>query len=524
MSAAVSFERVSFRYSDDGPNALCDIDLQVRRGELVVLTGESGCGKTTLTRAMNGLIPLVYQGAMEGRVVVGGKPVTEWTTGDLAATVGSVFQNPRSQFVNSDVEAEMAFGCESQGLPHEAIVERVHESVRTFGIERLLHSRVEELSGGQRQMVILTSVHAMDPDILVLDEPTAALDVASMKRLGRALAQLKSMGKTIIVSEHRLWWLSDLADRVVVMRKGAIAGEWSAAAFGAIPIQSRSGWGLRAWRVDEMDAAGPRSFSPGGGFPASIQGERREGNSALRARGLRISYRRRKDVIDGCDLAIPAGMAIGLVGANGAGKTTLARCLCGIQRESAGTVELAGRALKPSQRTGSVYLVMQEPGYQLFEHTVSCELEEAKRRGSDRGAPGSLSVESLMGAFDLVDLAQRHPLSLSGGQGQRVSIAAGLLYGARALIMDEPTSGLDYRNMAIIAGQIDRLKRQGLPICVITHDYEFLRSVCDAVIPLDRGHPSEPIPLGPDTLGRIKELLGLSAGHRAAHSRGDPHG
>ncbi|WP_072500533.1 ABC transporter ATP-binding protein [Olsenella phocaeensis] len=513
MSVAVSFERFSFRYDGADSDALRDIDLQVHEGELMVLTGESGCGKTTLTRAMNGLIPLVYQGTMRGRVAIDDKPVTEWTTSDLAATVGSVFQNPRSQFVNSDVEAELAFGCENQGLPHATIAERVHESVRTFGIGHLLHSRVEELSGGQRQMVVLASVYATHPDVFVLDEPTAALDVPSMELLGQALARLKAMGKTVIVSEHRLWWLSDLADRVVVMRDGAIAGSWSAADFGALPWETRSGWGLRAWRVEEMDARASSPTSCEKVSATSVGDRWEEGRAALETRGLCVSYRHRRRVIDDCDLTIPAGTAIGLVGANGTGKTTLARCLCGIQREAAGTVELAGTALRPSRRAGSIYLVMQEPGYQLFEHTVARELEEAQRRGFDRDAPKAFSMESLMEDFGLAELVQRHPLSLSGGQGQRVSIAAGLLYGARALVMDEPTSGLDYRNMAVIARQVGRLKRHGLPICVITHDYEFLCSVCDAVVSLDGGRPSAPIPLNPETLGRIRRLLGFSSVH-----------
>ena len=504
---AVSLEHVSFRYNKEESEVLEDINLSIRPGECIVLTGESGCGKTTLTRTINGLIPLVYQGVLKGRVSVAEKPVTEWTSGDLAVTVGSVFQNPRSQFVNSEVEAELAFGCENQGLSREEIVRRIHESVRVFGIEELLHRRVEELSGGQRQMVILASVYATDPDIFVLDEPTAALDVTSMRCLGAALAKLKSMGKTIIVSEHRLWWLADLADRVVVMEDGHIAGTWSAKEFGAIPFETRLHWGLRAWKVDEVNAAARRRFSH-----TSVSGHPVHecvADTSLRTRGLRVSYRHRDAVIDGCDFDIAAGTVVGLVGANGAGKTTLARCLCGIQKEAAGTVELAGKALRTSQRAGVIYLAMQEPGYQLFEHTVVRELEEAHDR-NDAHIPQVFSVKSLMEDFRLTNLAQRHPLSLSGGQRQRTSIAAGLLYGAQALVMDEPTSGLDYNNMASIARQIDRLKQQGVVICIITHDYEFLCSACDVVLPLHDGHMSPPIPLTPETLGHIKRLLGFS--------------
>lgn len=540
--SAVAFEHVSFRYSGAESDALRNIDLSIRPGECAVLTGESGCGKTTLTRAMNGLIPLVYQGFMRGDVTVNGKPITAWTSGGLAATVGSVFQNPRSQFVNSEVEAELAFGCENQGLPREEIARRVCESAQVFQIEQLLHRRVEELSGGQRQMVILASVYATHPDIFVLDEPTAALDVTSMRRLGQVLARLKASGKTIIVSEHRLWWLSDFADRVIVMKDGCVAGVLPAAEFGAVSFETRLRWGLRAWRADEIDDAARQRFSDasasGGsamsqgsafhGWESRITTERATGRGArpaslaergheaqcatLATRGLRVSYRRRGTVIDGCDLDIAAGTAVGLVGANGAGKTTLARCLCGIQKEAAGTVELMGKALKAPQRAGVIYLAMQEPGYQLFEHTVARELDEAYRRGSSH-ALQACSVGGLMDEFRLTHLAQRHPLSLSGGQAQRTSIAAGLLYGAQALVMDEPTSGLDYHDMASIARQINRLKQQGVIICIITHDYEFLCAACDAVIPLDGGRLSSPIPLIPETLGRIRELLGFSSRH-----------
>lgn len=356
-------------------------------------------------------------------------------------------------------------------------------------------------------MVILASVYATDPDIFVLDEPTAALDVRSMRCLGATLAKLKSMGKTIIVSEHRLWWLADLADRVVVMEGGRIAGTWSAKEFAAIPFETRLHWGLRAWKVDEVDAAARRRFSH-----TSVSGHPLHecvADTSLRTRDLRVSYRHRDAVIDGCDFDIAAGTVVGLVGANGAGKTTLARCLCGIQKEAAGTVELAGKALRTSQRAGVIYLAMQEPGYQLFEHTVVRELEEAHDR-NDAHITQVFSVKSLMEDFRLTNLAQRHPLSLSGGQRQRTSIAAGLLYGAQALVMDEPTSGLDYNNMASIARQIDCLKQQGMVICIITHDYEFLCAACDAVLPLHDGHMSPPIPLTPETLGHIKRLLGFS--------------
>lgn len=501
--AMVSLDGFSFRYEGASGNAVADVDLRVRRGECVVLTGRSGCGKTTLMRAMNGLIPLVYRGESKGSVAIEGKPLGEWTSDALVAKVGSVFQNPRGQFVNDEVAAELAFGCENQGLSRDAIADRVRESAYDLGISHLLGCCVDELSGGQCQMVILASVHATHPDVYVLDEPTAALDVESMQRLGRAISHLKAQGKTIIVSEHRLWWIADAADRVVVIEGGRIADDLPAEEFAAVPYSTRVRRGLHSWTVAEIDAAARTRLA----LDAAKGGP--DDAPALRVAGLTVGYRTARDVVHGFDLNVPPGEVVGVIGPNGAGKTTLARCLCGLQRESSGAVELLGRRLKFSRRAGAVYLVMQNPGYQLFENSVRGELAEALARGISETSGTPSAVDEMMRNLDLFDLAERHPLSLSGGQRQRVSIAAGMLYGARAMVMDEPTSGLDYQSMAGIVRQIGRLKERGMGICVITHDYEFLCAACDEVVYVDAGRASPSIPLAGTTLDQVKSLLGF---------------
>lgn len=222
---AVEFHGVAFSYADAEGNlfepVLKGVNLSVARGQCVAVTGCSGCGKTTLMRLVNGLAPQAYDGELSGAVRVLGQDAADLGIEGLSLCVGSVFQNPRSQFFNLDTTSEIAFGCENAGLPHDEIHLRVHDAAADLGISHLLDRDIRKLSGGQRQMVALASVHALGPEVFALDEPTAALDVASMRTLAHLVRRLKELGRTVIVSEHRLWWLRGIADRVVHMEKRA---------------------------------------------------------------------------------------------------------------------------------------------------------------------------------------------------------------------------------------------------------------------------------------------------------------
>ena len=220
--AALEFHSVTFRYEGATRDALRDVSLRVLPGTVVVVTGESGCGKTTLTRMANGLIPLAYKGRQRGEVRVSSRTVGSWSTSGLARTVGSVFQNPRTQFVSADVLSEMVFECENLGMGRTEMEHRLAETTELFGIADLLGRSVDGLSGGQRQLVMLACAAMPDPELYVLDEPTASLDVPAMKCLAHAVKRLKAAGKTVVISEHRLWWLADVADRIVVMHEGRI--------------------------------------------------------------------------------------------------------------------------------------------------------------------------------------------------------------------------------------------------------------------------------------------------------------
>ncbi len=499
--AAVQLEGVSYAYPGAAEPTLRSVSLEVPAGQCVVVTGPSGCGKTTLSRLVNGLVPHVYAGEVTGRVLVGGTEVAAWAPDELGVRVGSVFQNPRSQFVNLDVASEIAFGCENLGLPRAEIVERVEEAAAALGIRPLLDRSIEELSGGQKQAVILASALAMRPAVFVLDEPTASLDTASMMRLAEVVAALKAQGKTVIVSEHRLWWLHGVADRMVLMEEGTVAGDWDAASYGALPRAERAALGMRAWTVTEMEeemaaraAVAPTASAEGSPAPAT-EAATAEG---LTAEGLTVAFRRKPPVLEGLSLAVAPGRVLGIVGRNGAGKTTLLRCLSGLARERAGSVAIDGCVLAARERPGTVHLVMQEPGYQLFADSTRAEL-----RLPDAEA------DELLAAFGLAACAERHPLSLSGGERQRLAIAAGIAQGARALVLDEPTSGLDRSNMERVAAALRRVAAAGTPVALVTHDYEFLCAVCDEVAEVEGGRVSARYDLDPAHAARVRTRFGF---------------
>ena len=506
MDAVIQLKGAGFRYASAEAGAVGGIDLVVHAGEVVVVTGPSGCGKTTLARMVNGLVPAMYAGVAEGSVLVAGVLMEEWELDGLARVVGSVFQNPRTQFFNLDTTSEIAFGCENAGLPCDEIRARVDGAARMLSIEGLLDRDIRALSGGQKQLVATASACAMRPMAYVLDEPTAALDVDAMLRLRDAVARLKRSGAAVLIAEHRLWWLRGVADRVVLMQGGRVAA----------------------------------------------------------------GYDRRTPCVAHADFQARAGRVVALIGRNGAGKTTLSRVFAGLHREMAGQVEVCGVPLSARERAGRVYLGMQESGYQLFSDTVAGELESAVRargaaegmapaRGAAAGAtsargaaeggldgsrrvgaasgPGGLQSEAERGPgrpqpeaecgpggpqpdverkvaaalddFGLVDVRERHPLSLSGGQRQRVAIAAGILQGARVMVLDEPTSGLDLANMQRVAAQIRACAARGACIVVVTHDFEFACSTCDEIAFMTHGHIGECFDLAPGTLRRARELFGF---------------
>lgn len=489
----IDIKDVSFSYGGKDVKALNQVSLHIGKGECVLLVGLSGCGKTTLTRLLNGLVPSFYEGKLSGEVLIEGKPVSEYKDGSLSQKVGSVFQNPRSQFFNVDTTGEIAFGCENIGISHEQILDRVSKASYDLEMGGLMNRDIFSLSGGEKQLVAIASVYAMNPDIYLMDEPSANLDMEVTERLKKIITLLKRQGKTIIIAEHRIAYLRDLVDRIVYMKNGSIIREYSRKAFLALSDNECKKMGLRAVFPERLGIKSPDRICP---------------IEVLLTENLAVSYSKREPLIASISTTAHAGEVIGIIGRNGQGKSTFAKCVCGLLKEAAGKIIVNGSPLSSKQRAGKIYLVMQEPGYQLFADSVEKELRvsfEHKKSEADKER-----AEQLLEQLGLSEKKERHPLSLSGGEKQRLSVAAALMQAAHIFFLDEPTSGLDLENMNRVSALLSDLRSEGKTVFVITHDYEFLLNTCDRVLWLDHGTIRKDVRLTTEILPALQEFFKIN--------------
>lgn len=459
----ISIDNVSFGYGE-AQETLSQVSAAIAPGECVLLCGASGCGKTTVTKLINGLIPAFTPGCrLEGRVEVDGLDPGTTPMHELARKVGSVFQNPKSQFFNLDTDSELAFGLENEGRTPEEIRKRVSDTVDALHLQELQARNIFSLSGGQKQLLAFGSVYAMGPEIFVLDEPTANLDQDAIARLHDQIAGLKRQGRTVVIAEHRLYFLTDLIDRVLYLRDGVLERTFTRKQFFALTD-------------GEREALGLRTLIPAGcTLPAAAPAGAKEG---LSVEGLTCAYRKEPPVFQALSFSARPEEVVAITGPNGVGKTTLSRCLCGLIREQAGQIALNGRPLNRKKRQKAAFCVMQDVNHQLFSDSVWGEC-----RMSAPDAPDS-SLKGVLDSLHLLPFRERHPMSLSGGQKQRLAVATALLSEKPILIFDEPTSGLDYARMVEVSGVIRSLAQQGRIVLVVTHDQEFLQRACDRVLRL----------------------------------------
>ena len=462
----IKIDHISFSYGEENENTggVRDIDLNIEDGQFVVLCGESGCGKTTITRLINGLIPHYYEGQMAGEVWVNGEKVSEQPLYDTAAVVGSVFQNPRSQFFNVDTTSEITFGCENLGQPEKDIRERFAKTVRDFRLEKLMDRNIFHLSGGEKQKIACAGVSIMEPDVLVMDEPSSNLDAASILDLRKILAFWKSQGKTIIVSEHRLYYLRGLADRFIYLAEGQVSRDYSAVEFEQLTEQQRSNMGLRTFALERL-------------LPPVLPQQEK---TALALHNFRFAYKNEPETLHIMDCEIPTNRIVGIIGNNGAGKSTFSRGFCGLEKRC-GEIVWNGRNYRPKDRLSTCYMVMQEVNHQLFTESVLDEVLISMEEENQEWA------EEILNRLDLLAFKDRHPMSLSGGQKQRVAIASAIASKRSILFFDEPTSGLDYKHMKEVANVLRQVRDTGITVYVITHDLELILDCCTDIVHFENG-------------------------------------
>lgn len=404
----IEVNNVSFDYNNE-KEALHHIDLTVEQGECILLCGESGCGKTTVTKLINGLIPHFIEGyTLDGTVSVGGLMVAQTELYELAKQVGSVFQNPKSQFFNLDSDSELAFGLENEGADPSFIRARLAETVQALQIEDLLERNIFSMSGGEKQILAFASVYAMNPAIFVLDEPSANLDGKSIEILRNQIAFLKKQGHTVIIAEHRLYFLSDLIDRALYLKDGEIVKSFTGEQFCALTDGQRINMGLRTLHPTKI----------------ALPAVRTDGcSNGLSVEGLTCSFGKNPPVFEDISFSASPGEVVAITGRNGVGKTTLTRCLCGLMKERSGIVRLNEEVLTRKKRNRKAFCVMQDVNHQLFSNSVWGECEMAT---TDQSVE---QIETALEQFDLLPYRDRHPMALSGGQKQRLAVVSAMLSG-----------------------------------------------------------------------------------------------
>ena len=466
---------LAYTYPFQRAAALKGVSFELRRGEAMLVTGASGCGKTTLMRILNGLIPAHFRGVLSGELEIAGErgPVP---LERVSRRVGTVLQNPEEQILATVVEEDVALALEWQCVPRAEMRARVDAALRVMDLTDLAGRSVFSLSSGERQKCVIASVIAAAADVVVMDEPTANLSPEATEELAGVVARLKARGVAVVVVDHRLYWLKGVVDKVLVLDGGEVAASATSleALDGSCNLEAL---GLR--RIDVSRPALRDCASLRGTVPPSVV-----------VRDLSFRYSRRaRWIYRGLSAALPRGKITAVVGANGAGKTTLARLLCGLLKPSEGEISLsagdARRASPSARRRDMVAFVMQQMDIQLYMRTVEEELLFSAPRRVGK-AERAADAAHWLDVFGLSHLKDRHPHSLSGGEKQRLVVACALMKRPALMILDEPTSGLDGRNMRIIARELSAYAARGGTVLLITHDLELLSLVADCKLEIAR--------------------------------------
>ena len=460
-SYVVEGKNISFEYRDS-LEGIQNVNFVLQPGEVILVTGNSGSGKSTFLKCLNGLIPRVVEGKLQGEILLNHQNTKDMSMAEISRHISSVFQNPRSQFFTTNTTSELVFSMENYGLDKAVMEERIQKVCALLQIQYLLNRDIFQLSGGERQMVAIASAMMMGQQIILLDEPSANLDYHNTYVFRGLVEKLKQEGYTVLIADHRFYYLSGLINRVFLFDDGKMQIFDSEQAF------KESSYDTRSFDLFAMN------------IPFQTACEKKEKVLSL----VDISY---KDILQDITLDFFTNEVTAIIGTNGVGKTTLARILCKSISCTHGKI------------IGDIpFYIMQDADYQLFGTSVQAELEIADHKIKD--------IQDVMDYFQLTKYADTHPFSLSGGQKQRIQVALGILSNRKVIIFDEPTSGLDLLSMRRVAREIQELKKKACVI-VISHDYEFIRHISDRVLYLKNKTIRKDIPLDKEHLSEFNQIF-----------------
>ena len=451
----LTLENLSLFYEQD-KKVLDDINLIVADGECVLLTGESGSGKSSIINSINGLAFEYENAKFSGSVKVDNKDLKGMELYEISLMISSVFQNPKTHFFNVDTTLELLFYLENIGLDRKEMESRMEDMLKLFPIKHLLGRSIFDLSGGEKQILCVAACYISGCKIIVLDEPSSNLDDKYIDILKEMLHILKNKGITLIIAEHRIYYLTDLADRMILVRKGELFKEITKDEL----LNSEKQLGLRSAIKTALKA---QNKPVGNDFNIKkLEYKFKEGS------GLKID-----------DISFGLGNIYGITGKNGCGKSTFIRVMTGLDDKGKSEIIFNGKILNKKDRLKNSSLVMQDVNHQLFTDSVEEEIKlGVKDLSQDR-------LDNVLFGLELTELKDRHPMSLSGGQKQRVAIASVLCKNSRFIFFDEPTSGMDYKNMIRISKLIKEMSTKDNIIFIVSHDNEFLNETADSILCLE---------------------------------------
>ena len=462
-----------------GNKILKDIHFHIPEGTVFCITGESGSGKSSLLKVINGIIPEITEAEISGEIKLNDMRLNEMDIAQRSRYISTVYQNPKTQFYCVESTDELAFPLENRNLPKDEMVKIIKKYTELLDTEKLLNRNIFSLSGGEKQLMAITSVMTMDNQVYLFDEPSASLDHHSIGLLKKCIAELKRKGKIVIIAEHRLYYLKEIMDYLAVLKEGKLE---------MISVEDldhdkicrlKETYALRSFeeiRKEELLSDNPC-------YQIQMLNKTKNGEkdkNILKCKNFAQSFKNTK-IMDIGEIGFSEGIYF-IIGENGVGKSTFIKKMAKLLKGK-GKSFYCGNEIKRSYEY--ISMVMQDVNHQLFTNSVLSEVLLSMEHPDEKAA------EKILESLDLDEYKEKHPMALSGGQKQRVAIASAIAAQAQILLFDEPTSGLDYRHMREVAELLKRLAAEGKTIFVSTHDPELIALCCDKIIRITEGRAQE---------------------------------